>query len=183
LNNAYDGPNNSNNLCAIHFAEASNDPELIVDHIAPPPSPPPPPPPPPSFPAGGIQNVTYEYDAVGNITKTTDYSNSSTSKIVYYGYDDLYRLTSASTTYASTSPDYKHTFGYSALGNIATSSAQGTYSYDGSGSKARFLDLFKIQQGRPALAFIGAQLFNIIWTLLWAYLLFGGVLLRSPDIR
>ncbi|HET6723704.1 MAG TPA: putative sulfate exporter family transporter [Chitinophagaceae bacterium] len=51
------------------------------------------------------------------------------------------------------------------------------------GLEARFLDLFKIQQGRPALAFIGAQLFNIIWTLLWAYLLFGGVLLRSPDIR
>ena len=51
------------------------------------------------------------------------------------------------------------------------------------GLEARFLDLFKIQQGRPALAFIGAQLFNIIWTLLWAYLLFGGVLLPRPDIR
>ena len=51
------------------------------------------------------------------------------------------------------------------------------------GLEARFLDLFKIQGGRPALAFIGAQLFNIIWTLLWAYLLFGGVLLPPPDIR
>ena len=51
------------------------------------------------------------------------------------------------------------------------------------GLEARFLDLFKIQEGRPALAFVGAQLFNIIWTLLWAYLLFGGVLLPSPDIR
>jgi uncharacterized integral membrane protein (TIGR00698 family) len=51
------------------------------------------------------------------------------------------------------------------------------------GLEARFLDLFKIQEGRPALAFIGAQLFNIIWTLLWAYLLFGGVLLPLPDIR
>lgn len=51
------------------------------------------------------------------------------------------------------------------------------------GLEARFLDLFKIQEGRPALAFVGAQLFNIIWTLLWAYLLFGGVLLASPDIR
>ncbi len=49
--------------------------------------------------------------------------------------------------------------------------------------EARFTDLFKVQQGRPAIAFIGAQLFNIIWTLLWAYLLFGGVLFPSPDIK
>ena len=51
------------------------------------------------------------------------------------------------------------------------------------GLEARFIDLFKVQEGRPALAFIGAQLFNIIWTLLWAYLLFGGVLFPPPDIR
>ena len=51
------------------------------------------------------------------------------------------------------------------------------------GLEARFTDLFKIQEGRPALAFIGAQLFNIIWTLLWAYLLFGGILFASPDIK
>ena len=36
------------------------------------------------------------------------------------------------------------------------------------GLEARFSDLVKIEGGRPALAFIGAQLFNIIWTLLWA---------------
>jgi hypothetical protein len=51
------------------------------------------------------------------------------------------------------------------------------------GIEARFADLFKMQGGRPALAFIGAQLFNILWTLLWAYLLFGGVLLPVPDIK
>ncbi|HEX6171386.1 MAG TPA: putative sulfate exporter family transporter [Chitinophagaceae bacterium] len=51
------------------------------------------------------------------------------------------------------------------------------------GLEARFLDLFKVQEGRPALAFIGAQIFNIIWTLLWAYLLFGGVLFSPPDIK
>ena len=51
------------------------------------------------------------------------------------------------------------------------------------GLEARFLDLFKVQEGRPALAFIGAQLFNIIWTLLWAFLLFGGVLFPPPDIK
>ena len=51
------------------------------------------------------------------------------------------------------------------------------------GLEARFTDLVKIEGGRPALTFIGAQLFNILWTLLWAYLLFGGVLFPAPDIK
>jgi uncharacterized integral membrane protein (TIGR00698 family) len=51
------------------------------------------------------------------------------------------------------------------------------------GMEARFTDLVKTEGGRPALAFIAAQLFNIIWTLLWAYLLFGGALFPVPDIR
>lgn len=50
------------------------------------------------------------------------------------------------------------------------------------GLEARFSDLVTIQGGRPALAFIGAQAFNIVWTLLWAYLLFGGMLFPVPDI-
>lgn len=51
------------------------------------------------------------------------------------------------------------------------------------GLEARFTDLVKIEGGRPAIAFIGAQLFNIIWTLLWAWLLFGGILLAVPEIK
>ena len=51
------------------------------------------------------------------------------------------------------------------------------------GLEARFADLFRMQGGRPALAFITAQVFNIIWTLLWAYLLFGGILFPAPDIK
>jgi uncharacterized integral membrane protein (TIGR00698 family) len=51
------------------------------------------------------------------------------------------------------------------------------------GMEARFTDLVKTEGGRPALAFISAQLFNIIWTLLWAYLLFGGILFPVPDIK
>jgi uncharacterized integral membrane protein (TIGR00698 family) len=51
------------------------------------------------------------------------------------------------------------------------------------GLEARFADLVKIQGGRPALAFIGAQVFNILWTLLWAYLLFGGILFPVPGIK
>ncbi|OQP62274.1 sulfate transporter [Niastella populi] len=51
------------------------------------------------------------------------------------------------------------------------------------GLEARFADLVKTDGGRPAVAFVSAQLFNIIWTLLWAYLLFGGVLFEVPDIK
>ncbi len=51
------------------------------------------------------------------------------------------------------------------------------------GLEARFRELFQLQGGRPALAFLGAQAFNILWTLLWAYLLFGGLLFPPPDIR
>ena len=51
------------------------------------------------------------------------------------------------------------------------------------GLEARFSDLVKIQGGRPALVFIGAQLFNILWTLLWAYLFFGGYIFPVPDIK
>ena len=39
-----------------------------------------------------------------------------------------------------------------------------------------------MEGGRPALAFIAAQLVNIVWTLLLAYLLFGGVLFPVPNI-
>jgi len=45
------------------------------------------------------------------------------------------------------------------------------------------IGLATTEQGRPALAFIGAQLFNVFWTLLLAWLLFGGVLLPQPVIN
>jgi len=51
------------------------------------------------------------------------------------------------------------------------------------GLEAKFAELVKTQSGRPALAFTVAQLFNILWTLLWAYLLFGGLLFPVPDIK
>ena len=48
------------------------------------------------------------------------------------------------------------------------------------GLETRFADLFKMGGGRPAVAFLGAQAFNILWTLLLAYLIFGGVLFPAP---
>jgi len=51
------------------------------------------------------------------------------------------------------------------------------------GLETRFTELFKMGGGRPAIAFIGAQTFNIIWTLILAYLLFGGFIFRIPAIQ
>jgi len=51
------------------------------------------------------------------------------------------------------------------------------------GLETRFLDMMKMEGGRPALAFILAQSFNVIWTLILAYLIFGGVIFPVPDIR
>lgn len=51
------------------------------------------------------------------------------------------------------------------------------------GLETRLVELAGMEQGRPAAAFIGAQAFNIFWTLLLAYLLFSGVLFPQPGIR
>jgi uncharacterized integral membrane protein (TIGR00698 family) len=51
------------------------------------------------------------------------------------------------------------------------------------GLETRFIDLASMGQGRPALAFLGAQAINVFWTLLLAYLLFGGVIFPQPDIK
>jgi uncharacterized integral membrane protein (TIGR00698 family) len=51
------------------------------------------------------------------------------------------------------------------------------------GLETRFIELATTEQGRPALAFIGAQAFNVFWTLLLAFLLFGGLLFAQPAIN
>jgi uncharacterized integral membrane protein (TIGR00698 family) len=51
------------------------------------------------------------------------------------------------------------------------------------GLEAKFADLVKIQGGRPAFTFVGAQIFNIIWTLIWSYVLFGGYIFPIPDFK
>ncbi|MEJ5329805.1 MAG: putative sulfate exporter family transporter [Desulfobaccales bacterium] len=48
------------------------------------------------------------------------------------------------------------------------------------GLETRFMDLAALGGGRPALAFIVAQGFNVIWTLILAYLLFGGIIFPAP---
>ena len=48
------------------------------------------------------------------------------------------------------------------------------------GLETSISDLVKTGGGRPVAAFLGGQLFNIVVTLVLAYLLFGGVLFPAP---
>jgi len=78
------------------------------------------------------QNISYTYDAVGNITQISDASVSGAAKTVTYTYDDLSRLLTATTSNVSTTPSYAQTFTYDALGNVLSGPA-GTYTYGGTG--------------------------------------------------
>lgn len=51
------------------------------------------------------------------------------------------------------------------------------------GMEAKFSSLVKLQGGKPAFTFVTAQIFNIFWTLLWSYILFGGYLFPIPDFK
>ncbi len=101
----------------------TEDPKLVVTHSAP--------------ATAGLQNISYTYDAVGNITDIQDTSDTTANKHAQFVYDNLNRLTQASTTNATANP-YRYQFAYNALGNIvglATSTATGTttYAYAGTG--------------------------------------------------
>jgi uncharacterized membrane protein YadS len=48
------------------------------------------------------------------------------------------------------------------------------------GLETRFAGFIGLGKGKPAVAFICAQLFNIVWTLALAYLLFSGVIFHVP---
>ena len=51
------------------------------------------------------------------------------------------------------------------------------------GLETRFGELISMDGGRPAAAFLLAQGVNVVWTLILAYLLFGGVLFAVPVIQ
>lgn len=67
---------------------------------------------------GTLQDLNYTYDNVGNIKSIV---NSITSKTQSFGYDDLYRLTSAAET-----SGYNQTFGYNKIGNLINFTDTGT---------------------------------------------------------
>jgi RHS repeat-associated protein len=67
------------------------------------------------------QDLSYTYDAIGNITQIIDASNTDTSKTANYTYDDLNRLTQATiTNVAVDQQPYTQAFTYDAIGNILT---------------------------------------------------------------
>ncbi|MBI2492593.1 MAG: putative sulfate exporter family transporter [Candidatus Rokubacteria bacterium] len=51
------------------------------------------------------------------------------------------------------------------------------------GLETRFTELVKMEGGRPAGAFLIAQGVNVIWTLILAFVLFGGILFAAPVLR
>ena len=51
------------------------------------------------------------------------------------------------------------------------------------GLETRFTELVSMAGGRPAAAFLVAQTANVVWTLLLAYLLFGGILFSLPALQ
>jgi uncharacterized integral membrane protein (TIGR00698 family) len=48
------------------------------------------------------------------------------------------------------------------------------------GLETKFAELATLGGGRPAIAFLIAQGINVIWTLILAYLIFGGILFTTP---
>lgn len=84
-----------------------------------------------------IQNLTYSYDKVGNITQLVDspqpiIGKSDINKNAIYKYDNLYRLKSATISKTGNNKDYTQDFQYNAIGNITSKTGQGNYSYPGS---------------------------------------------------
>ena len=50
------------------------------------------------------------------------------------------------------------------------------------GLETRLRDLLSMEGGRPAAAFVIAQAANVLWTLLLAWILFGGSIFAVPDL-
>lgn len=75
-----------------------------------------------------IQDIDFDYDAVGNLVQITDSSKTMAAKTTIFAYDDLYRLTSASTTAATTTP-FSEIYTYSSTGNLLSKTGEGSYTY------------------------------------------------------
>ncbi|QQR84171.1 hypothetical protein IPJ72_03215 [Candidatus Peregrinibacteria bacterium] len=78
-----------------------------------------------------LQDITYAYDEVGNITRLNDVTLMGVGKNVAYTYDDLHRLLSPQATDNGGTQLYDQTFTYSPIGNILSTSQNGTYTYSG----------------------------------------------------
>jgi RHS repeat-associated protein len=76
-----------------------------------------------------LQDLHYVYDDVGNITEIAENASTTAYRNVVYQYDDLHRLTRASSTRATS--NYLETYSYNAIGNLTNKSDLGSYNYTG----------------------------------------------------
>jgi len=123
-------------------------------------------------PATVIQDLTYTYDNVGNITRIVDVSDTDTEKTMDYTYDDLSRLTVASSTLAAaTQTNFKETYTYNPLGNLTYKSDVGQYAYEGnSGTNyANPHAATSINGTAQTYGRNGNQLSNGTWNYRWNY--------------
>lgn len=121
------------------YTGTSNDPVLVVEHQA------------SSFASSTlIQEIAYTYDDVGNITQIDDISDTLAEKTLVFTYDDLHRLTSASTTNASSTP-FKEVYRYNAIGNLLYKGI-GTSTSTPTGSNTHSIDIEKSSNQNLTLA-------------------------------
>ena len=77
-----------------------------------------------------LQDLTYTYDKVNNITQITDNSDTNTKKLSKFEYDNLSRLIKADITNAANDQNYTNNYSYSPIGNILNKSDK-NYEYLG----------------------------------------------------
>ncbi|MFA6306294.1 MAG: FG-GAP-like repeat-containing protein [Patescibacteria group bacterium] len=120
--------------------------------------------------SNNIQNFNYTYDDIGNIAKIEDYSNNNGAKIIEFNYDDLYRLTRASSTMAS-STNFLETYSYNAIGNITNKLDVGNYLYQGNSgtSQANPHAATSIDGATNAYDHNGNLTSDGIWDYTWDY--------------
>ncbi|MFZ6816885.1 RHS repeat domain-containing protein [Undibacterium sp. Ji22W] len=78
-----------------------------------------------------VQNLSYTYDARGNVLSRTDVNQNLTESFLY---DSLNRLTS-NTVNASGAGIYNQTYAYNSIGNITNRSDVGSYTYGTTNSR------------------------------------------------
>ncbi len=83
--------------------------------------------------ASNLQDVSYTYDPVGNISAITDNSATDTKKNITLGYDALNRLTAYTVAGAVNGNNHSETYTYDPVGNITNKSDLGNYTYGGTG--------------------------------------------------
>ena len=75
------------------------------------------PPTPRPIPINPLQNISYAYDAIGNVTSVNDQSTFPLGKNISYAYDELDRLVKLDGNYASSGPVHEE-YVYDDLGNL-----------------------------------------------------------------